>query len=117
MKTRIAVVLVLFGLCIPTALSAATKAIVMVTATVQPAESSISIDTSLISFGAVTGSEKNRRFVTGPVKVGYFAGASAWTVRVYTANRDGINGLIGVSDHNTNIPIKVWCDNYGPRLN
>jgi hypothetical protein len=80
-------------------------------------ESSLSVDTSLVDFGSVSGSVNNRRFTAGPVTVSYFAASSPWTIRVYTANPGDVVGLIGVTDANINIPLKVWCDNYGPRLN
>lgn len=94
-----------------------TTAMVTVTATVLPGQSSISVNTTSVSFGAVTGSVNNRRFVAGPVNVSYFAGSSAWTIRAYTANPGNLLGLVGVTDANYNIPLKVWDDNYGPRLN
>lgn len=105
-------VLITLPLCL-----AATTTTLSVSATVLQGESSISTDTSTVNFGAVTGSETNRRFVAGPIKVSYFAGDSSWTIRVYTANAGNVVGLIGVTDSNYNIPLKVWCDNYGPSKN
>lgn len=96
---------------------ASTTAIVTVTAIVIAGESSILVDTSLVDFGSISGSVSNRRFTAGPVSVSYFAATSPWTIRVYTANPGDVNGLIGVTDPNVSIPLKVWCDNYGPRLN
>lgn len=109
-------ILFIIGVILPNSF-AATTATVTITATVLPGESSISVDTNLIDFGGVSGSVSNRRFVAGPVKVSYFAGNSAWTVRVYTANPGGVVSLIGVTDSTESIPLKVWCDNYGPRAN
>ena len=106
-----------FSLIMPANLLAGSTATLTVTATILPGESSISVDTNTVNFGTVTGSADNHRFVAGPVKVKYFAGTFPWTVRVYTANPGNINGLIGITDPNSNIPLKVWCDNYGPRLN
>lgn len=95
-----------------------TTATVTVTATVLEGQSSISLDTNLVDFGGVSGSVSDRRFVSlRPVVVNYFAGTSAWTIRVYTANPGDVPGLIGVTNPAESIPLKVWCDNYGPREN
>ncbi|MEI8175352.1 MAG: hypothetical protein WCG78_00605 [Candidatus Omnitrophota bacterium] len=105
-------------LCSAIPLFASTTATVTVTASVLAGESSIEVDTTSVGFGAVSGSVATRRFHTlAPVKVKYFAGGSAWTVRVYTANPGSVHGLIGVTDATQSIPLKAWCDNYGPRLN
>lgn len=119
MKKIISAVVLL--LMIPNHCFAGTTAVVTVTATVLAGQSEISIDTSNIDFGAVSGSVSNRRFVAGPVKVSYFAGTSPWTIRVWTNNNPaasqldapafaGLKGADGISY----IPLKVWCDNYGP---
>ncbi|MDD5449367.1 MAG: hypothetical protein PHO42_02055 [Candidatus Omnitrophica bacterium] len=94
---------------------AGTTATVNVTATVLQGQSEISVDTANVDFGAVSGSVSNRRFVAGPVKVTYFAGTSPWTIRVYTANPNNVPGLIGVTDNTKSVPLKTWCDNYGPK--
>ena len=101
----------------PTFCFAGTSAIVTVSATVLPGQNDISVDVSSVNFGSVTGTVTNRRFVTGPVTVKYFAGTNPWTIRVFTANPNHIAGLIGVTDPSKSMPLKVWCDNYGPRLN
>lgn len=93
---------------------AATTATVTVTATVQPGQNDISLDTTTLNFGAVSGSVNDRRFLAGPVKVSYFAGTNPWTIRVYTANAGDVPGLIGQSNPAVAIPLKVWCENYGP---
>jgi len=109
-----AIVLLLF---VPGYCFGGTTAVITVTATILAGQSSISVDSTLVDFGSVSGSVNNRRFVGGPVKISYFASSSPWTIRVYTANPNGVLGLIGVSDPSANIPLKTWCDNYGPRLN
>ena len=106
--------LILLGLMTPSLCFAGTTATVTVTATVLAGESSISVDTTLVDFGGVSGSVTNRRFVAGPVKVSYFAATRPWTIRVYTRNPGGVPGLIGVTDSSVAIPLKVWDDNYGP---
>jgi hypothetical protein len=95
----------------------ATNANVNVTVTILAGESSIFVNTDLVNFGTVSGSVSDRRFIAGPIKVSYFPGASSWTVRVYTANPGNVAGLIGASDPNEAIPLKVWCANYGPTGN
>jgi hypothetical protein len=115
MKKIISIVTLL--LFIPTYCFGGTTAVVQVTATVLPGQSSISVDTALVDFGGVSGSVSNRRFVAGPVKITYFAASKPWTIRVYTANPSGIIGRIGVTDSSATIPLKIWCDNFGPRLN
>lgn len=102
---------------IPAYCFAGTTATITIVAVVLAGESSITVDVSLVDFGSISGSVSNRRFTAGPVKVSYFAATRPWTIRVYTANPGDVVGLIGVTDPNTNIPLKVWCDNYGPRLN
>ncbi|MFH1848337.1 MAG: hypothetical protein ABH825_03875 [Candidatus Omnitrophota bacterium] len=87
------------------------------TITVLPGTSSINIDTNSVDFGSVTGTVGNQRFVAGPVNIDYFAGNSPWAVRVYTDDPDSRLGLIGQSDPTYTIPLKAWCDNYGPRGN
>lgn len=94
-----------------------TTATVTVTANILQGQSDISIDTTTLNFGSVSGSVNNRRFIAGPVNITYFAGTSPWTIRVYTANPGGVPGLIGVTNSTQSIPLKVWCDNYGPRAN
>jgi hypothetical protein len=112
-KNAIIEVLVVIFLIAPNCF-AGTTATVTVTATVLEGESSISVDVALVNFGGVSGSLSNRRFVAGPVQVSYFAATRPWTIRVYTVNPGGVPGLIGVTDSSQSIPLKVWCDNYGP---
>jgi len=110
--------LILILLILPGDSFADTTAIVIVTATVLPGENSISLDASLVDFGGVSGSVSDRRFISlRPVVLNYFAGTSAWTIRVYTVNPGDVTGLIGVTDPAESVPLKVWCDNYGPREN
>ena len=114
MKKIMAIALLL--LFLPSYSFAGTTATVTVGVTVLPGQNDISVDTSNVNFGSVTGTVSNRRFVAGPITVRYFAGTNPWTIRVYTANPSHIAGLIGVTDSNKSIPLKAWCDNYGPRL-
>jgi len=96
---------------------AATTATITIMANVLLGESSIAVDLALVNFGTISGSATDRRFTAGPVKISYFAASNPWTIRVYTANPGDVVGLIGVTDTTKSIPLKVWCDNYGPRLN
>ena len=101
---------------IPSNCVAATSATVTVMAVILAGESSLSVDTNLVDFGAVSGSVDNRRFVGGPVIVSYYPASNPWSIRVYTANPGNALGLVGMADSSMNIPLKVWCDNFGPRL-
>ncbi|NQU74041.1 MAG: hypothetical protein HQ547_04980 [Candidatus Omnitrophica bacterium] len=95
-----------------------TTATITVTATILPGQNSISLDASLVDFGGVSGSVSDRRFISlQAVVVSYFAASNPWTIRVYTANPGDVTGLIGVTNPAESIPLKVWCDNYGPREN
>lgn len=105
---------ILYSMIISGDCLAASSAVVRVTATVLAGQSEIVVDTTNINFGAVSGTISNRRFVAGPIKISYFAGTSPWTIRVYTNNPNHVPGLIGVTDPSINIPLKAWCDNYGP---
>ncbi len=101
---------------IPSAAFAGTTATVTVSITVLQGQSSIAVDTTAVAFGSVSGSVSAHRFISSAVKVSYFAANNPWTIRVYTANPGNVPGLIGVTDSTKSIPLKTWCDNYGPRL-
>jgi hypothetical protein len=114
---------VLFCICLLTLMTivccfAATKATVIVTAVILSGTNSITVDANSVNFGAVTFSTTNRRFIAGPITISYFTATNPWTIRVWTNNGGGAAhaGLVG-ADGTAYIPLKVWCDNYGPRAN
>jgi len=102
-----------------------TTAVLTLTVTVLPGESSISVETNTvdgtIGFGAVSGAIGDMRFMAprrGELQmlVSYFAASSPWHIRVFTANPGDPPplGLVGVSDPSKSIDLKVWCENFGP---
>jgi len=75
------------------------------------------------TFGTVTGTIANHRFVAGPIPVSFGGFNENWTIRIWTKNNPSASqadapkyaGLKG-ADGAAYIPLKVWCINYGPAL-
>ncbi|MEI8175348.1 MAG: hypothetical protein WCG78_00585 [Candidatus Omnitrophota bacterium] len=65
-------------------------------------------------FGSMKATQAIHRFqALTPISIGYSGFVAPWTIRVYTTNGGGMNGLKS-QDGKTNIPLKVWCGNFGP---
>jgi len=73
-----------------------------------------------IEFGSISGISSNHRFQTDAVNITYGGFDTPWTVRVWTDNSPGNGeepekaGLRGKQDTGVYVPLKIWCENYGP---
>jgi len=91
---------------------AATSDSLAVSATIQAGTSTLSVTEANLTFGNISPSEADHRFVaTAPFHVNYFAATGPWGIRVYTDNASGDAGLIGADG--TPLVLKLWNDNRG----
>ncbi len=78
-----------------------------VTATVTAGVSTLNITETSVGFGAVTPDVNGSRFESGNVTGDYFAANGPWELRVYTTNAGNALGLIGQTNPNNTILLKV----------
>lgn len=87
-------------------------------------EGGLSVPAADYTFGTVSGSISDHRFVCGPIPVSFGGFDSPWTVRIWTDNNPSAfgeeaaayAGLKGADNQNY-LPLKVWCVNFGPTGN
>jgi hypothetical protein len=83
----------------------------------------LEVTPSSVDFGGtVTGSPADHRFQNDPsstIRIRYGGLGTPWTVRMWTDNSPGGGAEpekagLGGADGTTYIPLKVWCENFGP---